>query len=116
MAFVVTRLCRDCVDTDCITVCPVDCFYIPKSIDAEHPNQLYISPDECINCDACVAECPWEAIFDEADVPAVFADDTALNAKCDAERDRFQAAEHLDKPTPDADAVEANKKKWGLGG
>ena len=114
MSFVVTRLCRDCIDTDCITVCPVDCFYIPKTPSEEHPNQLYISGEECINCDACVAACPWEAIFDEADVPEIFADDTPLNLLCDSARDQFESATHLDKETPDAEAVAKNKQKWGL--
>jgi len=114
MAFIVTRLCRDCVDTNCVTVCPVDCFYLPKVTSEEHPNQLFISPDECINYDACVAACPWEAIFDESDVPDVFTDDIALNARCDSARDAFDTAKHQDKATPDDEAVAKNKKKWGL--
>jgi ferredoxin len=116
MAYVVTRLCIDCVDTACMVPCPVNCFYVPKTPAEGRPHQLYISADECINCDACVPECPWEAIFDESDVPTLFADDTALNALCDKERDLFNPAEHLDEPQPDADQVAANKKKWGLEG
>ena len=54
MTWVITRLCRDCLDTSCIEVCPVDCIYEyvgPAS--AQFPNQLYIDPDECIDCQAC---------------------------------------------------------------
>lgn len=62
MTFVVTDNCQRCRFTDCVSVCPVDCFYG----DAE---QLYINPDECIDCGACEPECPVEAIFDEANLP-----------------------------------------------
>ena len=71
MAYIITRLCRDCVDTACVTVCPVDCIYAYKGTDHEtFPNQLYIHPDECIDCGACEPECPVTAIFPEEDVPA----------------------------------------------
>jgi len=63
MTYVVTDNCQRCRFTDCVTVCPVDCFHG----DAE---MLYIDPDECIDCGACVPECPVQAIFDEADLPA----------------------------------------------
>lgn len=59
MTFVVTGNCDGCRFTDCVTVCPVDCFYGDE-------NMLYINPDECIDCGACEPECPVEAIFDEA--------------------------------------------------
>ena len=62
MTFVVTSNCRQCRYTDCVLVCPVDCFHG----DAE---MLYIDPDECIDCGACVPECPVEAIFDEGSLP-----------------------------------------------
>ena len=62
MAFVVTENCHRCRFTECVDVCPVDCFYG----DAE---MLYISPDECIDCNACVPACPVEAIFSEDDLP-----------------------------------------------
>src|SRR5204863_49815 len=55
MAFVVCEPCRDCKYTDCVVVCPCDCFY-------QDDAQLYIDPDVCIDCDACVPECPVEAI------------------------------------------------------
>ena len=63
MAYVITESCIKCKYTDCVDVCPVDCF-------REGPNMLVIDPDECIDCTLCVAECPVEAIFAEDDVPA----------------------------------------------
>ena len=70
MAYIITRLCRDCVDTGCVAVCPVDCIYGYRGTDTEtFPNQLYIHPDECIDCGACEPECPVTAIFPEEDVP-----------------------------------------------
>ncbi len=62
MTYVVTENCILCKYTDCAVVCPVDCFH-------EGPNFLVIDPDECIDCDVCVSECPAEAIFPEADLP-----------------------------------------------
>ena len=62
MAYIVTESCIKCKYTDCVDVCPVDCFH-------EGPNMLVIDPDECIDCTLCVAECPVEAIFAEDDVP-----------------------------------------------
>lgn len=63
MTYVVTEACIKCKYTDCVDVCPVDCFH-------EGPNFLVIDPDECIDCTLCVAECPVEAIYAEDDVPA----------------------------------------------
>jgi ferredoxin len=114
MAYIVTRLCQGCKDTACMTVCPVDCFYEPNEPSSETPDMLYINPDECIDCDACVPECPWEAIFAEADTPAVFQDDIALNKLTMDDAARFKKAVKLDKPQPSADEIAANKKKWGL--
>ena len=62
MAYVVTDSCIRCKYTDCVEVCPVDCFH-------EGPNFLAIDPDECIDCTLCVPECPVNAIFAEDDVP-----------------------------------------------
>jgi ferredoxin len=74
MTHVVTELCFDCKHTDCVAVCPVDCFH-------EDERTLWIDPDECIDCGACIPECPEEAIFLEADVPEQYAKDIALNAE-----------------------------------
>ncbi len=62
MTYVVTEACIKCKYTDCVEVCPVDCF-------REGPNFLVIDPDECIDCTLCVAECPVSAIYAEDEVP-----------------------------------------------
>lgn len=62
MTYVVTDNCIQCKFTDCVAVCPVDCFY-------EGPNFLVIHPDECIDCDDCVEACPADAIYNEDDLP-----------------------------------------------
>ena len=62
MAYVVTESCVNCRYTDCIDVCPVDCFRLG-------PNFLVIDPVECIDCAVCVPECPVNAIYAEEDVP-----------------------------------------------
>ena len=63
MTYVVTEPCIKCKCTDCVDVCPVDCF-------REGPNFLVIDPDECIDCTLCEPECPVEAILSEDEVPA----------------------------------------------
>jgi ferredoxin len=62
MTFVVTEKCIRCKYTDCVEVCPVDCFY-------EGPNFLVINPNECIDCALCEPECPVNAIYAEDDLP-----------------------------------------------
>ena len=114
MTWVVTQLCRDCKDTACVEVCPVDCFYEPEEVTNELPNQLYISPDECIDCAACEPACPWEAIFEDTEVPELLADSTPLNAVCDEDRDLFKKSEVSETGEPTSDEVEENKKKWGM--
>ena len=74
MTYVVTERCINCQYTDCVDVCPVDCFHAGS-------NFLVIDPDECIDCSLCVAECPAEAIFAEDDVPADQHEFIALNAE-----------------------------------
>lgn len=74
MTYVVTENCIRCKYTDCVDVCPVDCFH-------EGPNFLVIDPEECIDCTLCVAECPAEAIFAEDDVPEDQRDFIQLNAE-----------------------------------
>jgi len=74
MTFVVTDNCIKCKYTDCVEVCPVDCFH-------EGPNFLAIDPDECIDCTLCEPECPANAIFPEDDVPAGQENFIALNAE-----------------------------------
>jgi ferredoxin len=62
MPYVITEACIGTKDKACVDVCPVDCIY-------EGENQLFIHPDECIDCGACEPECPVTAIFPEEDVP-----------------------------------------------
>jgi ferredoxin len=74
MTFIVTTRCIRCKYMDCVEVCPVDCF-------REGPNMLVIDPDECIDCNLCVPECPVDAIFADDDVPADQQEFIALNAE-----------------------------------
>lgn len=74
MTHVVTESCIRCKYTDCVDVCPVDCF-------REGPNFLAIDPDECIDCAVCIPECPVNAIYPEEDVPADQQKFIALNAE-----------------------------------
>ena len=69
MTHVVAEPCFNCKYTDCVVVCPVECFY-------EGESMLYIHPDECIDCEACVPECPVEAIFHEDNLPEEWKDYT----------------------------------------
>jgi len=117
MAYVITRLCQDCVDGGCMEYCPTDCILEHRPADGPStlPRQLFIDPEECISCNLCAPECPWEAIYDEDDVPPEFHSDIALNALA---RDR-SAGFHV--PTErllrgaSAEEVERNKQRWGLG-
>lgn len=74
MTFVVTENCIKCKYTDCVEVCPVDCF-------VEGPNFLAINPEECIDCALCEPECPVNAIMAEDDVPDHQKSFIALNAE-----------------------------------
>ncbi len=98
MTYVVAENCIKCKYTDCVEVCPVDCFH-------EGPNFLVIDPEECIDCNLCVTECPAQAIFPEDDVPADQRQFIALNA----ELARLWPAITEKKPAP-ADADEWNGK------
>jgi ferredoxin len=74
MTFVVTEKCIKCKYTDCVEVCPVDCFH-------EGENMLVIDPDECIDCALCEPECPINAIMPEDDIPAAQHEIIKLNAE-----------------------------------
>ncbi len=74
MTYLVTENCIKCKHTDCVVVCPVDCFY-------EGPNFLAINPDECIDCGVCVPECPVNAIVPDNDVNVDVVFWTELNRK-----------------------------------
>jgi ferredoxin len=114
MAHVITRLCRDCVDTACASVCPVDCIveHRARSGEPSLPNQLFIDPSECIDCRLCQPECPWEAIFADADVPEAFHDDIAENARSAAREQGYHVpvARLARRPAPEE--VERNRLRW----
>ena len=74
MTHVVTENCIKCKHTDCVEVCPVDCFH-------EGPNFLVIDPESCIDCTLCVDECPVGAIFPDGDVPSGQENFLAINAE-----------------------------------
>ena len=73
MAHVVTEPCVDCKYTDCVVVCPTECFYGDERM-------LYIDPDDCIDCGGCVSECPVSAIYQDSDVPTPWQGYIQLNA------------------------------------
>lgn len=94
MTFVVTEQCIRCKYTDCVEVCPVDCFY-------EGPNMLVIHPDECIDCALCEPECPVKAIYSEDELPEDQQDFLDLNHRLATEWPNITKK----KPAPaDADA------------
>ena len=74
MPHVVTAPCHDCKYTDCCVVCPVECFYQDDAM-------LYIDPGDCIDCEACVPECPVEAIFSDANIPDQWQSYVQLNSE-----------------------------------
>ena len=78
MPFIVTESCIKCKYTDCVEVCPVDCFH-------EGPNMLVIDPDECIDCTLCEPECPVDAIMSDEDVNESQQEFIALNAELSRE-------------------------------
>ena len=100
MTHIVAEPCIKCKYTDCVEVCPVDCFY-------EGANMLVIHPDECIDCGACVPVCPTTAIFPQDQLPEKWNEYTELNARLStsgwpqitdkkdamADADKYKAAE-----------------------
>jgi ferredoxin len=86
MPYVITEACINTKDKACVDVCPVDCIY-------EGPDQLYIEPNECIDCGACEPECPVTAIFPEEDVPQTMTKYIQIN------RDVFKSATPPGRPT-----------------
>ena len=102
MTYVVTENCIKCKYTDCVDVCPVDCFH-------EGPNFLVIDPEECIDCTLCEPECPAEAIFAEDDLP----DDQGAFLELNAELSEKWPVISEVKPAP-ADADDWNGKPGKL--
>lgn len=103
MPFVVTDNCLRCRFTDCVEVCPVDCFYADN-------NMLYIHPDECIDCGACEPACPVEAIYAVEDLPPEKAEWEAKNTERVEDEDTYNIVEP-EEPLPTA---EARKEELGL--
>ncbi|MBN1316149.1 MAG: ferredoxin family protein [Anaerolineales bacterium] len=77
MAHVITALCQ--LDGACVEVCPVECIVPGKEDDAKW-NHYFIDPETCIDCGSCVAECPYDAIFEEDEVPDEYTADVVKNA------------------------------------
>lgn len=112
MTFVVTEKCIKCKYTDCVEVCPVDCF-------KEGENFLVIDPDECIDCALCEPECPVEAIYSDEDLPESQHKFIDINAKLAAKLPTInvkkdplpQADEWKDKDNKLEYLTELNEKK-----
>ena len=104
MAYIVTEACIRCKYTDCVSACPVDCF-------REGENMLVIDPEECIDCGACVPECPVEAIFAGDDVPADQQEYIKLNKTL---AKKWPAIAKQKAALPDAADYRGKKGKRGL--
>lgn len=104
MAFVITENCIKCKFTDCVDVCPVDCFH-------EGPNFLVIDPDECIDCTLCEPECPANAIFSEDEVPENQTHFIALNAELSKV---WPVITEVKDPSDDADEWNGKPDKFKL--
>ncbi|MFK8053230.1 MAG: ferredoxin FdxA [Woeseiaceae bacterium] len=104
MTFVVTQSCVKCKYTDCVEVCPVDCFH-------EGPNFLVIDPDECIDCTLCEPECPVEAIYSEDELPDDQEHFLELNAELAAD---WPVITEAKEPPADADDWKDKEDKESL--
>ena len=108
MTYLVNDKCIKCKLTDCVEVCPVDCFY-------EGPEFLVIHPDECIDCGLCEPECPIEAIFADDELPKDQIEFIEINAKL---ADVYENITEASEPLPDADSfkdVEGKKQFLNIG-
>ena len=104
MAFIVTDSCIECKHTDCVEVCPVDCFY-------EGENFLVINPDECIDCGLCEPECPVDAIFAEDELPADQIKFIEINEELSKEWPNISQKKDA---LPQADTYKSQKDKFDL--
>lgn len=104
MPYVVAEPCINCKHTDCVEVCPVDCFY-------EGPNFLAIHPDECIDCNACVPVCPVEAIYADDELPEKWSHYTEWNRYLSDQWSSagYNITEKKD-PLPDAEEWKSREK------
>ena len=90
MTYIIAEPCIGTCDTACVEVCPVDCIHGPidnkgvgeevKTLKTLHGMQLYIDPEECIDCGACEPECPVDAIYDEDEIPKEYENFLEINA------------------------------------
>ena len=101
MSHVVAEPCFACKYTDCVVVCPVECFY-------EGDQMVYIHPDECIDCALCEPECPIDAILSEDELPEDQIDFIEINAKL---ADVYPNISEAKEPLPDADKYKDIKEK-----
>jgi len=104
MAYVVAEPCIKCKYTDCVEVCPVDCFY-------EGANFLVIHPDECIDCGACEPACPTKAIFPEESLPTKWTEYVQINKDLST---KWPNITEKKDPLPDADAWKDKEDKRQL--
>ena len=104
MTYIVNEKCIKCKLTDCVEVCPVDCFY-------EGENMLVINPDECIDCGVCEPECPIDAILSEDELPENQIDFIEINAKL---ADVYPNISEAKEPLPNADEWKNIKEKKHL--
>jgi ferredoxin len=93
MTFVVTEACIRCKYTDCVSVCPVDCFH-------EGPNFLVIDPEVCIDCAVCVPECPVDAIVADKDLTPAQSAFLEINARLATQ---WPVISESGQPLPDAE-------------
>ena len=101
MTYVVTESCIKCKYTDCVEVCPVDCFY-------EGPEFLVIDPDECIDCGLCVPECPIEAIYPDDELPPDQIEFIEINVKL---AEVYESITESKEPLADAEKYKDIKNK-----
>jgi ferredoxin len=104
MAYVVAEPCIKCKYTDCVEVCPVNCFY-------EGANFLVIHPDECIDCGACEPVCPTKAIFPESDLPPEHKEYQKLNADLSQ---KWPNIAEKKAPLPEAEDFKEKKGKRAM--
>ena len=104
MTYLVTENCIKCKHTDCVEVCPVDCFY-------EGPNFLAINPDECIDCGVCVPECPVDAIVPDNDTNVNVVLWTDINKRLST---KWPVITKRKAPLPDAEEWNGKPNKLDL--
>ena len=104
MAYIVAEPCIKCKYTDCVEICPVLCFH-------EGENMLVIDPEECIDCGACVDECPVQAIFPEEELPEQWHEYIEINAQFGSE---WPVIETRKDPLPEAEEYKGIESKRAL--